>query len=104
MSKEIEKRYCCPVRGCNFITHSLIGVKRHYAVRHFNYCFVCDKHFHTSEQLTHHAYYEACKESWGFYHAMMYYLALKHPYRSKNEHRRAIYSIGREMLPELVEI
>ncbi|MHA1614441.1 MAG: hypothetical protein ACTSYJ_06310 [Candidatus Thorarchaeota archaeon] len=104
MSEGIEKRYRCPVGGCNFITHSLIGVKRHYAVRHFNYCFVCDKRFHTSEQLTHHAYFRAKQGLWQYHHAAMYYLALKHPYRSKNKERKTIYEMGKEILPDLVEI
>ena len=101
---ELVTRYRCPVRGCGFTTHTIRGLKLHYRKMHPDWCFVCEKLFRRPEALTNHAYRKALEESWGFYHAAMYYLAMRHLPKSKDIRSRVIYRIGADALAEITAV
>ena len=101
---ELVTRYRCPVRGCGFTTHTIRGLKLHYRKMHPDWCFVCEKLFRRPEALTNHAYRKALEESWGFYHAAMYYLAMRHLPKSKDIRSRVMYRIGADALAEITAV
>jgi len=96
--------YRCPVKGCEFTTKSIHGLRVHYRRMHSVFCFVCDKQFHRQAEAPNHARRKIRADPTDIGHMALYALTKRRLCDIKGTEREMIYKAGLDALRELTEI